>query len=375
MKKLLLIFFVIAGIFVQGQTLNITQVDEEINNQIFSGEWQQAKSLVEQQIRINPEHPKYYFMKAYMYYLSRYFANTGMSRDSTINIVHYYSRMAIKKGEQLEQTTEVKFYIGCAYGYLTRAHGMQQEWWSAYWAASDCENYLEEVIEEDPNFYDAYFELGVINYYPAVAVTGFTSTIAWVGGMSGDRELGLKYLNNVAENGKLFKAEAIIALALIYNNFENDLSTSAKYYTNLLEIYPGNNLATAQKQRIDFTLFIDEKGVDYFLKNFDSLKDEYNIDDPTDLNILGYYFMNLERYDEAQAILKFNLELYPNIANCYDSLAECFMNRHKNDEAIKYYKLAYEKLPADTTANEEFKEFLRTNIEERLEELGAGIRS
>jgi len=375
MKKLLLIFFVIAGIFVQGQTLNITQVDEDINNQIFSGEWQQAKMLIEKQIRENPEHPKYYFMKAYMYYLSRYFADTGMSRDSTINIVHYYSRMAIKKGEQLEQTTEVKFYIGCAYGYLARAHGMRQEWWSAYWAASDCENYLEEVIEEDPNFYDAYFELGVINYYPAVAVTGITSTIAWIGGMSGDRELGLQYLNNVAKNGKLFKAEALIALGLIYNNFENDLSTSAKYYTNLLEIYPGNNLATAQKQRIDFTLFIDEKGVDYFLKNFDSLKDEYNIDDPTDLNVLGYYFMNLERYDEALAILKFNLELYPQIANCYDSLAECFMNRHENDEAIKYYKLAYEKLPADTTANEEFKEFLRTNIEEKLEELGDGISS
>jgi len=375
MKKLLVILLFISVITTHGQTPNITQVDEEINNYIFSGEWLQAKSLVEQQIRENPEHPKYYFMKAYMFYLSRYFADTGMSRDSTINVVHYYSRVAINKGEQLEQTTEVKFYIGCAYGYLARAHGMRQEWWSAYWAASDCENYLEEVIEEDPNFYDAYFELGVINYYPAVAITGITSTIAWIGGMSGDRELGLKYLNNVADNGNLFKAEALVALGIIYNNFENDLSTSAKYYTKLLEIYPENNLAAAQKQRIDFTLFIDEKGVDYFLKNFDSLKDEYNIDDPTDLNILGYYFMNLERYDEALAILKFNLDLYPNIANCYDSLAECFMNRHENDEAIKYYKLAYEKLPADTTANEEFKEFLRTNIEEKLEELGDGISS
>jgi len=375
MKKLLLILFVFSFIGVQGQTPNITKVDEEINDYIFSGEWLQAKSLVEQQIRQNPDHPKYYFMKAYMFYLSRYFTDTGMSRDSTINVVHYYSRMAIKKGEQLEETTEVKFYIGCAYGYLARAHGMRQEWWSAYWAASDCENFLEEVIEEDPNFYDAYFELGVINYYPAVAITGFTSTIAWIGGMSGDRELGLKYLNNVAENGKLFKAEALVALGIIYNNFENDLSTSAKYYTKLLEIYPENNLAAAQKQRIDFTLFIDEKGVDYFITNFDSLKDDYNIDDPTDLNVLGYYFMNLERYDEALTILKFNLELYPHIANCYDSLAECYMNRHENDEAIKYYKLAYEKLPADTTANEEFKEFLRTNINDKLEELGTSIDS
>ncbi|RKY97197.1 MAG: hypothetical protein DRQ13_04965 [Ignavibacteriae bacterium] len=375
MKKLLLIFFVIAGIFVQGKTLNITQVDEEINNQIFSGEWQQAKMLIEKQIRKNPEHPKYYFMKAYMFYLSRYFTDTGMSRDSTINIVHYYSRMAIKKGEQLEQTTEIKFYIGSAYGYLARAHGMRQEWWSAYWAASDCENYLEEVIEEDPNFYEAYFELGVINYYPAVAVTGFTSTIAWIGGMSGDRELGLEYLNLVADKGKLFKAEANIALGLIYNAFENDLTTSADYYGRVVEKHPENNFAVTQKQRIDFTLFIDEKGVDHFIQNFNTLKVEYNIDDPNDLNILGYNLMNRERIDDALAIFKFNLELYPHIANCYDSLAECFVNRNENEEAIKYYKLAYEKNPSDTTTTEAYKEFLKTNIEERLEELGANINS
>jgi len=375
MKNLLLLLFVVISITIQGQTLEVTQVDEEINNYIFSGEWQQAKLLIEDQIRENPEHPKYYFMKAYMYYLSRYFADTGMNRDSTINVVHYYSNMAIKKGEQLEQTTEVKFYTGCAYGYLARAHGMRQEWWSAYWAGSSCENYLEEVIEEDPEFYDAYFELGVIKYYPAVAITGFTSTLAWIGGMSGDRELGLNYLNNVADNGNLFKAEAIIALGLIYNNFENDLATSADYYSRVIEIHPANNFAITQRQRIDFTLLIDEKGVDHFIKEFNRLKVKYNIDDPADLNILGYYLMNRERHDDALAIFKFNLELYPQVANCYDSLAECFMNRNENEEAIKYYKLAYKIIPGDTTTTEEFKEFLRTNIEENLEELKTRVTS
>ena len=67
---------------------------------------------------------------------------------------------------------------------------MKEEWWSAYWAASSCENCLEEVLNDDPEFYDAYFELGVINYYPDVIITGFTSTLAWIDGTSGDRELG-----------------------------------------------------------------------------------------------------------------------------------------------------------------------------------------
>ena len=214
MKNLVVTLSIFAIISVQGFPQGFTNIDEEINDYIFTGEWQQAKMLIEDQIKQNPEQPKYYFMKAYMYYLSRYFANTGMSRDSTINSVHYYASQAIEKGEQLEQTTEVKFYIGCAYVHLARAHGMWQEWWSAYWAASSCENYLEEVINEDPEYYDAYFELGVINYYPDVAITGFTSTLAWIGGMSGDRELGLKYLNMVADKGSLFKQEANIALGI-----------------------------------------------------------------------------------------------------------------------------------------------------------------
>jgi len=375
MKKFLVILLLLCSTAIFAQSRGVTATDDEINNLIFSGEWLEAKSLIEQQIRMNPDHPKYYFMKAYMYYLSRYFTDTGMTRDSTINVVHYYSRTAIEKAEQMEQTTEIKFYTGCAFGYLARAHGMQQEWWSAYWAASDCENYLEEVIEEDPDFYDAYFELGVINYYPSVAVTGFTSFLAWLGGMSGDRVLGLKYLHDVAEHGRLFKAEALVALGIIYNNFENDLQVSREYYSRLLHIYPENNLAALQMQRIDFSLLIDEKGVDYFTQNFETLKNEYNIDDPTDLNILGYYLMNRQRLDDALAIFLFNIELYPDVANCYDSLAECYLNRNENDKAIKYYKLAYEKLPADTTANEEFKEFLKTNIQDRLEELGSQINS
>ena len=143
----------------------------------------------------------------------------------------------------------------------------------------------------------------------------------------------------------------------------------------MIEIHPENNFAINQKLRIDFTLLIDENGVDYFIKEFDNLKVKYSIDDPADLNIFGYYLMNRDRNDEALAIFKFNLQLYPHVANCYDSLAECFMNRNENEEAIKYYKLAYEKIPSDTTATDEFKQFLKEGIEERLEELKARVTS
>jgi hypothetical protein len=51
------------------------------------------------------------------------------------------------------------------------------------------------------------------------------------------------------------------------------------------------------------------------------------------------------------------------------------MNRNENEQAIKYYKLAYEKIPGDTTATDEFKQFLKEGIEERLDELKTRVAS
>ena len=41
--------------------------------------------------------------------------------------------------------------------------------------------------------------------------------------------------------------------------------------------------------------------------------------------------------------------------------------------AIKYYKIAYEKLDSDETINDAFRERLRQSIPETLKELGAEV--
>jgi hypothetical protein len=40
-----------------------------------------------------------------------------------------------------------------------------------------------------------------------------------------------------------------------------------------------------------------------------------------------------------------------------------------NQEAIRNYQIAFEMLDSDTTITEQFREFLRENIEERLSQL------
>ncbi len=66
---------------------------------------------------------------------------------------------------------------------------------------------------------------------------------------------------------------------------------------------------------------------------------------------------------------KLNIELFPSIANCYDSLAECFMTTGNYTESIKYYKMALDKLDADETLNENGRTAFRERVNEQLKNL------
>jgi hypothetical protein len=85
--------------------------------------------------------------------------------------------------------------------------------------------------------------------------------------------------------------------------------------------------------------------------------------------------MNQERFDDAVVVFETNLKLFPNEANSYDSYAEGLWRSGDNENAIKYYKMAYDRLDADTTISEVFRERIREGIENNLSELGADLNN
>jgi predicted alpha/beta superfamily hydrolase len=60
------------------------------------------------------------------------------------------------------------------------------------------------------------------------------------------------------------------------------------------------------------------------------------------LNNYGYALMGMKKFDEAIAVLKRNVELYPNSANVYDSLGEGYENAGKLDVATEQVQKAIE---------------------------------
>jgi uncharacterized protein len=54
-----------------------------------------------------------------------------------------------------------------------------------------------------------------------------------------------------------------------------------------------------------------------------------------EINSFGYRLMGENKFDEAIAVLKHNVELYPGSANVYDSLAEAYEDVGKFDLAVE----------------------------------------
>ncbi len=87
------------------------------------------------------------------------------------------------------------------------------------------------------------------------------------------------------------------------------------------------------------------------------------------LNALGYRFINEKSFDKAIDILAYNVRLYPDSPNTYDSLGEAYLAKGDRESAIKYYKLAVEKNPG----NSDNEKRILQNSKGKLKELGIDL--
>lgn len=349
-------------------------VDEQIMQYLFNAQLSQADSLINLQIRNNPDDPKNYFLKAHYDFYMRYFTNRNVPRDSILQEIINNAWKAVNTGKKQSETTGGNFIIGSSYGLLARAYIMRENLWDGFWAGRDCLNYLEQVLDEDPSFYDARLGIGVIRYFTA-RLTGIQAFFAWLGGMSGEVEEGLADFKITASKGKLLKHEATFILATMYRYLENDLDQANIYLTELKNNFPDNRFITNLYEQTHLVKIIEDKGIEYLKAGIDSLKVRYHIENSFVLNNIGYFYVSKQQYNLAVPVFKLNIELYPDEANPYDSIAECYQIQGDFKNAIRYSRIAMQKLPEDKTLDEAFRERLKNILETRLKDLGEDGKS
>ncbi len=87
-----------------------------------------------------------------------------------------------------------------------------------------------------------------------------------------------------------------------------------------------------------------EHGPAYVKQHFDSLTVNFHAQDPKDLilNSVGYELLVSGQVDHAIAAFTLNTELFPNAANCWDSLGEAWLKKGEKKKALANYRKALE---------------------------------
>src|SRR5687768_9455700 len=98
---------------------------------------------------------------------------------------------------------------------------------------------------------------------------------------------------------------------------------------------------------------IDKLGIPKAQKLYENLKSAnfkgYYLGE-SDLNRVGYEYLNKEKYAEAIAVFKINVDAFPNSGNVYDSLGEAYMKSGDKVNAAANYKRSLEIDPKNTNA-------------------------
>jgi tetratricopeptide (TPR) repeat protein len=94
-----------------------------------------------------------------------------------------------------------------------------------------------------------------------------------------------------------------------------------------------------------------ESAVAFYRRAEEEQADDYYFSDQQ-LNVVGYVLLGQGNVDGAIDVFTFNVELYPETGNCYDSLGEAFLARGDEELAIVNYRRAIELDPENTNAVE-----------------------
>jgi len=155
------------------------------------------------------------------------------------------------------------------------------------------------------------------------------------------------------EAGKTIEDMIAADLLKDWDDWQGSLSTKdawiTRVYNSTVPLEP--NMIVSISDPLSKTIM--ESGVEAAKKQYLTLKedspDAYNYGE-MEINMLGYNLMYRSMFDEALQIFEFNIQLFPESSNTYDSLGEAYMNIGNFELAIKNYMKSLEMNPENTNA-------------------------
>ena len=242
-KKFLILFLAVLlfpGIQYAGDLSPRSRLNEGIQS-VYNFEFDKAESIFSTLLKKNPND---LFANHFSGTISfwKYF---GSNKKKYFDEFLHQSDATIAKAEQSlsdnPKNKETLFILGSEYGYRAIAFGKAEKFLDMIWASKKSNSYLEDVLEIDSNYYDAYLGIGLIKFALSQVPSGFKWALAMIG-FDGDSEKGLAYLKISAEKGNYSKVEAEYYLSQLYAEFYFDYDKAKTHLAQLNKRFPENLL-------------------------------------------------------------------------------------------------------------------------------------
>jgi tetratricopeptide (TPR) repeat protein len=211
-------------------------------NQIYGIKFDDAEktfSIVENEF---PLHPAGKFFKAMITWW-----RIAVDLDNEGYDKHFYKQleevidMCDEMLDKNPKNADAMFFKGGALGFRGRLLAIRESWFNAAMDGKEGLSLIIKAYQVNPKNVDIQLGFGIYHYYADVIPKKYPVVKPFmVFFPSGDKERGLRELENVAFNGRYAKIESRYFLVTLYYSFENDPDNTIKYLNLLLKDYPDN---------------------------------------------------------------------------------------------------------------------------------------
>lgn len=257
---------------------------------------------------------------------------------------HIYMDGAIEKAEEMldknKKNKEAAFFMCAAYAVKGRLYAEREKWVKSAWAGKQSIKYLDNSRGEENINPELLFGDGVYNYYSKWIHENYKSMKPLLTFFrKGDKNLGIRQLENVANNAFYSRMEARYFLIQIYA-MENQSSKSLQMSRQMHALYPSNSFFHRYVARNAFSLGrLDEAEVyaKELLTNLENKKYGYGAND-------GRY--------GAYILAYVNERYYRNISQAKFHYQQCINYSLENDTKESGYYVASNKALAKIALSE-----------------------
>ncbi|HTM25166.1 MAG TPA: hypothetical protein VL225_08225 [Vicinamibacterales bacterium] len=141
---------------------------------------------------------------------------------------------------------EAQFYAGAAYAVRVQWRVLRDQKLAAARDGKRIKQALERATTLDPGLEDAYFGIGLYQYYADVAPTAAKVLRFLMMLPGGNKSEGLARMRRARTQGRLLQGEADFQLQIIYLWYERRADLAVELLESLRDRYPGNPLFAAQ---------------------------------------------------------------------------------------------------------------------------------